>query len=592
MIKISSMKSQNSSNLRKIWLKHELLALQQRRFQLDLPLTFVITGHPTEYRSLQQLSSLLKLHSDPSLDPPQKDFLEAPLVESQGLLDEWCRVELVLREIWRHNRLSQIQWGTWIVGDHDGRLQSIEDMFQTLTRMRSFLEEFPEKTLLLDLRFHVSDFEKIEADLLAFFKLKDPRLAWKSLQEMNETERKTILAFSNSLTLVTKAIQLIQSFLNDQLKAGWLIVSFTRSKEDLKRAFQILKFLGLEALWKISPLFETMDDLESAWTWLTEDVWESITNARSPNCLIGFSDTNKSQGYLASQCVLHSLKWTLSRRGEISFFYGRGSSLGRGGGCLDDWLPYQPATTAQTRLTIQGESLYQELFLGQWGNVQSNFDFSSEDLETWRLFARRAEIKYKEFVDQKSFWNFFLAFTPCLELSRWSLSSRPAVRNREFSFESLRAILWVASWCQTGLFFPFWFPAGSLLQDDFVESRKNHEFMKFLLRQINWSYQAMNASVWELYQKLVPASLQFVLKQIREDYVLLGERLSDLNPGLTHQQSRSLLQIEKNFQSRKEAHEIQVSLLREMRSHSEDLSIEKDFRETVGVIASGFGFFA
>ena len=78
--------------------------------------------------------------------------------------------------------------------------------------------------------------------------------------------------------------------------------------------------------------------------------------------MLGYSDSNKDGGYLSSGWTLYKAQNELTKIGEergikITFFHGRGGTVGRGGGPSYDAITSQPFGTIKDRirLTEQGE---------------------------------------------------------------------------------------------------------------------------------------------------------------------------------------------------------------------------------------------
>ena len=133
---------------------------------------------------------------------------------------------------------------------------------------------------------------------------------------------------------------------------GALIVSMTRRVEDLFIVYLISREAGL-AEWTdeglrcplpVTPLFETMDDLEAGPGIVEEFLAHPVTKRSikaqadpSLQMMVGYSDSNKDCGIFASQWALHraqsELSETTMKHGvKPIFFHGRGGTVGRGAG--------------------------------------------------------------------------------------------------------------------------------------------------------------------------------------------------------------------------------------------------------------------
>lgn len=118
----------------------------------------------------------------------------------------------------------------------------------------------------------------------------------------------------------------------------------------------MLKEVGLvdqqRARVQIVPL-ETIEDLDNARdimaAYLSHDIVKSwiATNRNYQEIMLGYSDSNKDGGYLASGWTLYKAQNELTAIGEehgvkITFFHGRGGTVGRGGGPSYDAITSQP----------------------------------------------------------------------------------------------------------------------------------------------------------------------------------------------------------------------------------------------------------
>ena len=160
---------------------------------------------------------------------------------------------------------------------------------------------------------------------------------------------------------------------------GGHVVSMTREPSDLLTVLWLWKWSeqtdgghprDAELRLPIVPLFETISDLERAAEILSTLLdnsmyrdWLAGLDDRQI-VMIGYSDSTKDGGYLAAcwnlqraQADLHDV--AAARGVKLTFFHGRGGSLGRGGGPAARAilsLP-TPAFDGSLRLTEQGEIL-------------------------------------------------------------------------------------------------------------------------------------------------------------------------------------------------------------------------------------------
>ena len=133
---------------------------------------------------------------------------------------------------------------------------------------------------------------------------------------------------------------------------GCLVVSMTRSVADLLVVYVLGKEVGLTRMKEgamacvlpVVPLFETFEDLEAAPQIIDDFLSHPCARASLTNSsgqpyqviMLGYSDSNKDTGIIASQWALQRAQKRLLEIGEkhgviLTFFHGRGGTVGRGG---------------------------------------------------------------------------------------------------------------------------------------------------------------------------------------------------------------------------------------------------------------------
>lgn len=238
----------------------------------------------------------------------------------------------------------------------------------------------------------------------------------------------------------------------------------------------------------IVPLFETIDWLGDAAATMTSllDVpsYRQYLTAQGnrQTVMIGYSDSTKDGGYLAACWALYHAQTQIAevaqRRGiDMTFFHGRGGSLGRGGGPTARAILSLPAGTfdGTLRLTEQGEVLaerYDDPHLAHrhfeqvlWSVLMEGARTRDRDpiawQETMRLLAERSLPAYRRLTQQDDFVEFFRQATPIDEIAQLPIGSRPARRKGGGSLRDLRAIPWVFSWTQIRCLAPAWYGLGT-----------------------------------------------------------------------------------------------------------------------------------
>ena len=157
---------------------------------------------------------------------------------------------------------------------------------------------------------------------------------------------------------------------------GSFILSMTRSVDDILGAYLLAKEGGafLDAAGTeicalpIVPLFETIGDLRAAPTIMREALSVPLIRRSThwqgnvQEVMIGYSDSNKDGGFVASNWELAKAQSQLTKVGAemgtaIAFFHGRGGSVSRGGAPTGRAIAAQPAGSirGRFRVTEQGE---------------------------------------------------------------------------------------------------------------------------------------------------------------------------------------------------------------------------------------------
>lgn len=307
---------------------------------------------------------------------------------------------------------------------------------------------------------------------------------------------------------------------------------------------------------QIVPLFETIEDLEAAPEILAKwfslplvEKWLSKTG-RKQEVMLGYSDSNKDGGYLTSNWSLYVAQKKLTAIGEkfnvkISFFHGRGGTVGRGGGPSYEAILAQPegSTSGTIRLTEQGEII---------GAKYGNTDLGLKNLEalvsaaleataltkeknSWKTYEEIVEkisnisfSAYRDLVyNTDGFSDFFFDISPINEIAGLNIGSRPSSRKKVQSLDSLRAIPWVFSWSQVRIMLPGWYGVGTAFSKWIESAEGNIEtlqkmytewpFFKSLISNVDMILSKTDLAIAYEYIKL--AKNQGIASQIFERIV-------------------------------------------------------------------------
>ena len=252
----------------------------------------------------------------------------------------------------------------------------------------------------------------------------------------------------------------------------------------------------------IVPLFEALLPLQSADSIIEQllCVPAYIAQLKYRNNLqevmIGYSDSSKESGMLASSWALHNAQIRLAKlaidRGiRIQIFHGRGGAVGRGGGPANKAILAQPRGTVNGRLRIteQGEMIADRYHhsgiarrhLDQVVNAVLLSSFSKVDTfldASWKVLLDDLAIlsckSYRGLIyENPGLREYFEQSTPINEIGELRIGSRPARRDANRKIDDLRAIPWVFSWMQSRHTVPGWFGIGSALDFKIKENPDN-----------------------------------------------------------------------------------------------------------------------
>jgi phosphoenolpyruvate carboxylase len=327
------------------------------------------------------------------------------------------------------------------------------------------------------------------------------------------------------------------------------VISGTEEPAHLLEVLLLMKESGLSEAGgertrlRIVPLFESEDSLaqspETMRALLELPVYRSALRAvgDEQEVMIGYSDSNKDAGYVASGWATYGAQVALAEELEHHgvawvFFHGRGGALGRGGGPANRAIHAQPPGTVAGRMkmTEQGEVLSAKFSLPEIAHRELELTASAVLVSTLgpasgpepaRLarygdvmteMARRSAEVYRDLVyGDPGLSEFFHAATPVDEISRLQLGSRPAKRKPSRDIADFRAIPWVFSWTQARIVLPAWFGLGSALGaateehglDLLQEMEREWPFFSALLSNAEMACAKADLTVGRRYADLV-----------------------------------------------------------------------------------------
>ncbi|HUF75741.1 MAG TPA: phosphoenolpyruvate carboxylase [Longimicrobiales bacterium] len=325
-----------------------------------------------------------------------------------------------------------------------------------------------------------------------------------------------------------------------------VVVSMTLEAEDLVEAQRLVIDVFGEPALPVIPLFELPDVLERAPT-ILRDVWthdafrRAVRERGHLEVMLGYSDTAKRMGMLASRVALHDAMRAIGEWAEVEnltllFFHGHGGSVGRGGGRIEDLVAtWPPRARTPYKHTVQGEMVERTLatpeilrsLVEKVADVQQNPPAYCGVGELARELADRSKAAFETRVRADSFRRLLERATPYARLSTLTIGSRPASRG-DGGLEELRAIPWVLCWTQTRLLLHAWLGAGQawreLRQDPAIDerlaaARDDDPLFRSYARLLSFTMAKTEPGLWRRYWRaLAPDLPDELMSALEADY--------------------------------------------------------------------------
>ena len=336
---------------------------------------------------------------------------------------------------------------------------------------------------------------------------------------------------------------------------GSLIVSMTRRVSDLLVVYVLAREAGLLrrvggrmiCLLPVVPLLETEADLQEGPDIVLAFLEFPVTRtslehhareAGRPGVLrqqvmVGYSDSTKDAGILASQWALQKAQARLAAVGRqagvaIRFFHGRGGTISRGAGPTHRFLDALPpgALDGSVRLTEQGETIAQKyanpataayhlelLLAGVTGASLLHGRAETGENPATPLVERLADASmaaYRSLLATAGFLDFHRQATPMDALENARIGSRPTRRTGQATLADLRAIPWVFSWTQSRYYLTGWYGVGTALEavgEDGVAELRGHlatcPFLRYVFTNVETSLASSDLDLMREYAGLV-----------------------------------------------------------------------------------------
>jgi phosphoenolpyruvate carboxylase len=398
-----------------------------------------------------------------------------------------------------------------------------------------------------------------------------------------------------------------------------VIASMSQQPSDTLAMLLMATEVGVANALDLVPLFETLDDLHRGAEMMAglfaNPTYRQYLTARSTGSglhqqiMLGYSDSGKDGGYLASHWQLYRAQQALTVMCEahgvsLQLFHGRGGSIGRGGGPTNRAILSQPlqALRGGIKMTEQGEAIayrYGNADIGRrhlhqilhamllaLGMPQATAsEVKPAWLEAMHELAEMSHRAYRALVyETPGFLEYWHQATPIHELSQLPISSRPARRASAGGFESIRAIPWIFSWMQSRVLLPSWFGVGTAL-DTFCQTHSDGlsrlremyhawPFFNAVLENLQLDVAKADMGIAALYASLVrePAIRDTIFALIQAEHTRTAQQLCAVLEQTALLENTPVLQrsIMRRNPYVDPLNFMQVALLRELRQLSPD----------------------
>jgi len=246
----------------------------------------------------------------------------------------------------------------------------------------------------------------------------------------------------------------------------------------------------------IIPLFETIADLEQGNITMNKLYSHHLyrnhlkTRGDQQTVMLGFSDSAKDGGYMASNWMIFQAKQKIAEVSHkhgirVVFFDGRGGPPARGGGNSHKFYRAIGDSFDQheIHLTVQGQTISSNF--GTYVSARYNIEqlctaglehhlfpnamnqLTEEDFKLLDELSTSSHKAYLALKNDPLFIPYLENMTPLKYYGQLNISSRPTKRkdSAQFRFEDLRAIPFVGAWSQIKQNIPGFYGLGTALQE-------------------------------------------------------------------------------------------------------------------------------
>jgi len=311
----------------------------------------------------------------------------------------------------------------------------------------------------------------------------------------------------------------------------------------------------------VAPQFDSVATLDGCGAVMSQLLAEPVyqrhlaARQRMQTVLIGYSESNRESGMMASRLAAYQAQRTLAAtlnraQDRHLLFYSRGGSIPRGGGRIDALLRAAPAESVSgvLRFTEQGEGISQSF--GLRANAMRTLERAFNTLALTTQAVRRGATQqeppefmaaavqcaaasrsaWRRLLEGQGFFEFFRTVTPIDVIERMRIGAVHRLEPLQASnVEGVPAAAWVYAWSQSRHMLPGWYGAGSgltavraqqgsaqLLRDAYA----GWPFFRALIDDIEAMLARADMEISACYDQLAPAELAGIAAAIREEFAL------------------------------------------------------------------------
>jgi phosphoenolpyruvate carboxylase len=322
----------------------------------------------------------------------------------------------------------------------------------------------------------------------------------------------------------------------------------------------------------VAPQFDSVATLEGCGAVMSQLLAEPVyqrhlaARQRMQTVLIGYSESNRESGMMASRLAAYQAQRTLAAtlnraQDRHLLFYSRGGSIPRGGGRIDALLRAAPAESVSgvLRFTEQGEGISQSF--GLRANAMRTLERAFNTLALTTQAVRRGATQqeppefmaaavqcaaasrsaWRRLLEGQGFFEFFRTVTPIDVIERMRIGAVHRLEPLQASnVEGVPAAAWVYAWSQSRHMLPGWYGAGSgltavraqqgsaqLLRDAYA----GWPFFRALIDDIEAMLARADMEISACYDQLAPAELAGIAAAIREEFALTCAAVLEIKGG-------------------------------------------------------------